>query len=159
MNGALVWAVSILAICGAQFIIQQETCNDICRVAIAVNKTIYQDCLSYVNKGKLMGGMWLEQHTEDLRAFGEEVSFNFTNPDVDMPIRVKENDTFKITARLCRKFHPYDFKLKIFVGTWQYAFGCAEAHVNFTREWKKCLNYDDSEQPTSTEQPRSRAEL
>ncbi|EEC19917.1 hypothetical protein IscW_ISCW013790 [Ixodes scapularis] len=75
-------------------------------VAIAVNKTIYQDCLSYVNKGKLMGGMWLEQHTEDLRAFGEEVSFNFTNPDVDMPIRVKENDTFKITARLCRKFHP-----------------------------------------------------
>uniref|UniRef100_V5I4U5 Putative secreted protein n=1 Tax=Ixodes ricinus TaxID=34613 RepID=V5I4U5_IXORI len=211
MNGALVWAVSIVAICGAQFIIQQETCNDICRVAIAVNKTIYQDCrnelwehrklinltitpcnsnpciyqknatyeisfyavanhsqkfhpwwnkgLSYVNQGKLMGGMWLEQHTEDLRAFGEEVPFNFTNPDVDMPLRVKENETFKITTRLCRKFHPYDFTLKIFVGTWQYYFGCAEARVKFTREWKKCLNYDDSEQPTSTEQPRSRAEL
>ncbi|XP_040063093.1 uncharacterized protein LOC120837648 [Ixodes scapularis] len=211
MNGALVWAASMLAICGAQFIIQQETCNDLCRVEIALNKTIYQDCrnqlwehrklinltitpcdkdpciyrkdatyeisfyavanysqkflpwwdkgLSYVNEGKLMGGIWLEQHTEDLRAFGEEVPFNFTNPDVDMPLRVKRNETFKITARLCRKFYPYDFTLKIYVGTWQYSFGCAEARVHVTREWKKCLNYDDSEQPTSTEQPRSRAEL
>uniref|UniRef100_V5H9D3 Putative secreted protein n=1 Tax=Ixodes ricinus TaxID=34613 RepID=V5H9D3_IXORI len=160
MNGALVWAVSILTICGAQFIIQQKTCNDICRVAIALNKTIYtglsginsgrtgklinltitpcnnnpcilpEKCnhtrshshavanysqnfhpwwkkgIPYVDKGKLMGGIWLEQHTEDLRAFGEEVPFNFTNPDVDMPLRVKENDTFKITARLCRKFYP-----------------------------------------------------
>uniref|UniRef100_A0A6B0V088 Putative ml domain protein n=1 Tax=Ixodes ricinus TaxID=34613 RepID=A0A6B0V088_IXORI len=158
MNGALVWAVSILTISGAQFIIHQETCNDLCRVEIALNKTIYQDCrnqlwehrklinltitpcnsnpciyqknatyvisfsavanysqkllpwwnkgLSYVNKGKLMGGLWLEQHTEDLRAFGEEVPFNFTNPDVEMPLRVKENDTFKISVRLCRKFHP-----------------------------------------------------
>lgn len=53
-----------------------------------------------------MGGLWLEQHTEDLRAFGEEVSFNFTNPDVDMPLRVTPNETFKITVRLCRKFLP-----------------------------------------------------
>uniref|UniRef100_A0A0K8RCL7 Putative ml domain protein n=1 Tax=Ixodes ricinus TaxID=34613 RepID=A0A0K8RCL7_IXORI len=44
MNGALVWAVSILAICGAQFIIQQETCNDICRVEIHQNRTTYTDC-------------------------------------------------------------------------------------------------------------------
>uniref|UniRef100_V5IF57 Putative secreted protein n=1 Tax=Ixodes ricinus TaxID=34613 RepID=V5IF57_IXORI len=212
MNGALVWAVSILAICGAQFIIQQETCNDICRVAIAVNQTIYQDCgnelwgyrklinltitpcnddpciyqknatyeisfyavanysqkfwpwwskgIPHVNQGKLMGGIWLEQHTEDLRAFGEEVTFNFTNPDVDMPLRVTPNETFKITVRLCRKFHPYDFKLKMYVGTWQHSFGCANAQVNVKREWKKCLNYDDdSEQPTSTEKPQSRAEL
>ncbi|EEC07613.1 secreted salivary gland peptide, putative [Ixodes scapularis] len=115
--------------------------------------------ISYVNEGKLMGGIWLEQHTEDLRAFGETVTFNFTNPDVDMPLRVKPNETFKITARLCRKFYPYDFTLKIFVGTWQYAFGCADAHVHVTREWKKCLNYDDSEQPTSPQKPRSRAEL
>uniref|UniRef100_A0A6B0V222 Putative ml domain protein n=1 Tax=Ixodes ricinus TaxID=34613 RepID=A0A6B0V222_IXORI len=212
MNGALVWAVSILTISGAQFIIQQKNCNDICRVAIAVNQTIYQDCgnelwryrklinltitpcnddpciyqknatyeisfhavanysqkfhpwwnkgIPYVDEGKLMGGLWLEQHTEDLRAFGEEVPFNFTNPDVDMPLRVTPNETFKITVRLCRKFLPYDFKLKIFVGTWQHSFGCCNARVNVTREWKKCLNYDDdSEQPSSTEKPRSRAEL
>uniref|UniRef100_A0A6B0V387 Putative conserved secreted protein n=1 Tax=Ixodes ricinus TaxID=34613 RepID=A0A6B0V387_IXORI len=211
MNGALAWAVSILAICGAQFIIQQETCTDLCRVGITPNDStmdcrnqlwehrklinltitpcnddpcIYRKHATYeisfyavanysqkfwhwwskgiphVNQGKLMGGLWLEQHTEDLRAFGEEVTFNFTNPDVDMPLRVKPNETFKIKVRLCRKFHPYDFKLKIFVGTWQHSFGCCNARVNVTREWKKCLNYDDdSEQPSSTEKPRSRAEL
>uniref|UniRef100_A0A0K8R809 Putative ml domain protein n=1 Tax=Ixodes ricinus TaxID=34613 RepID=A0A0K8R809_IXORI len=211
MKGALLWAVSILAICGAQFIIQQETCNDICRVEIHQNRTTYTDCrnelwenrklinltitpcdsdpciyqknatyvisfsavanysqkffpwwlkgIPYVNEGKLMGGLWIEQHTEDLRAFGEEVPFNFTNPDVDMPLRVKRNETFQISVRLCRKFYPYDFKLKIYVGTWQYSFGCAHAHVHVKREWKKCLNYDDSEQPTSPEKPQSRAEL
>ncbi|KAM7286837.1 uncharacterized protein ISCGN_030560 [Ixodes scapularis] len=262
MNGALVWAASMLAICGAQFIIQQETCNDLCRVEIALNKTIYQDCRNqlwehrklinltitpcdkdpciyrkdatyeisfyavatlvtnfrqesqHLTKGTAVGHVeeiedsaaiavisedasptqnktitsseldidpslpapqrrqlrdllaefsecfsTSSKHTEDLRAFGEEVPFNFTNPDVDMPLRVKRNETFKITARLCRKFYPYDFTLKIFVGTWQYAFGCADAHVHVTREWKKCLNYDNSEQPTSPQKPRSRAEL
>ncbi|KAG0420153.1 hypothetical protein HPB47_003643 [Ixodes persulcatus] len=118
-----------------------------------------EGAVPHVNQGKLMGGLWLEQHTEDLRAFGEEVPFNFTNPDVDMPLRVTPNETFKITVRMCRKFLPYDFRLKVYVGTWQHSFGCAEARVNVTREWKKCLNYDESEQKTSAKQPRSRGEL